>query len=162
MVVDIDHGVVDGRFFTSHHFVKIDKTMRVTVPSDFISILGVASGVGHVWVLPGTDGLRVLPDGEWSRYLVRLNAACKDNQGLKLKQFIIARTCRCEFDAQNRIRLTAELMKMGKLELGEVAFTGAGTEMFIQDAAAWRSASSVESLADMLELEDLLLNRSVL
>ena len=143
--------------FTGHYYVKIDQTLRITIPSKFIQVLeGRGKGMTKaVWILPGTTGLRVLPKTEWEVILGELNRISPlDRNGQDFKRFMLSRALECELDAQNRIRLTKQMMSIGNLNTNELAFTGAGNEMFVEDAAHWEQGNAADSLNAMWEKGD--------
>ena len=143
--------------FTGNSFVKIDKTLRVTVPSAFMETLEniyAEEPKKCVWLVPGILGLRVLPQPAWEDYLDELERNSDTNEGLEIKQYFLSRSQECELDAQNRIRLPEYAMELGRLNLGEVAFSGAGVEMLIQNASAFRCTNTTDHLAMMIRKQD--------
>ncbi|MDD4278666.1 MAG: hypothetical protein PHX74_02910 [Candidatus Sumerlaeales bacterium] len=144
-------------FFTGHYFVKIDKTLRVTIPSKFVQVLDNIGGchTQFVWVIPGVDGLRVLPKNEWDKLLSELNRISPiDRKGQEFKRFMLGRALECELDVQNRIRLTKPMMAIGKLTNNELAFTGAGNEMSIETVENWEKSNTDSAMESMWQLSD--------
>ncbi|MCX7017568.1 MAG: hypothetical protein WCK47_12180 [bacterium] len=104
--------------FTGGEIVRLDSALRVVIPAVYKEVLEkyYQPNSAEVVCVLGSGIVRVLPAQVFQAEAARLMALPALNPNAKkLRQFFFGNMKKCPLDAQNRIRLSENLVKYGKL-----------------------------------------------
>ena len=149
--------------FTGNYTVKLDSALRVAIPADFKAVLESAyqPDGSKVKCVAGSGVVRILPVPVCEREAAKVNALPSLNpKAIAYRRLFFGFMKECTLDAQNRIRLSKELIDWAKLRPAaeggaddgkavEVVIVGQQDQMEIWSLEAWKQFSS--SLADNMD-----------
>ena len=115
----------------------IDEKLRLAMPKPFREALEDAR---QLVLTPGTDGsLSLFSEGTFSGLAGQLAARSPSGQEVRaFSRLLYAQSHGVELDSQGRIRLPAELAKLGNLE-GDVVVLGVGDHVELWNKSRWET-----------------------
>ncbi|MBX7247220.1 MAG: hypothetical protein K1X53_17110 [Candidatus Sumerlaeaceae bacterium] len=108
----------DADGFTDNVNARLDKVLRVAIPAKFVDVLAAnyPEHKGRVVLVPGKDCVRVFPVPVWEVEKERLLKLDSLNPKVaKLRRVVFGNKKECTLDPQNRVRLSEQQVKNGKL-----------------------------------------------
>jgi len=130
--------------FTGNFDMSRDSKGRVTTPSPFVKVLKsrYASEEGALVISISLDrGIAVLPVSEWLRRMEKLESLSDlDESSRTLRTLMAAYSFQSAIDANNRIRLPAQLLELCRIGK-EVAVIGKISHFEVWDRAVWSDFS---------------------
>src|SRR5437764_2071329 len=115
----------------------IDEKLRLAMPKPFREAM---EDQRQLVLTPGTDGsLSLFPGDTFSGLAGQLAARSPSGQEVRaLSRLLYAQSHSVELDSQGRIRLPAELAKLGNLE-GDVVVLGVGDHVELWNKSRWEA-----------------------
>ena len=116
---------------------SLDAKLRLALPKRLRELL---AGQAQLVLTPGTDGsLALFPQSAFAALTERLAARSPTGQDVRaFSRLLYAQSQSVEIDSQGRIRLPAELARLGGLE-DEVVLLGVGDRIELWNKSRWEA-----------------------